>query len=170
MSGNDCNDNQNTSQNELKSLLSGEQLNFPCLCGVRRILVVDDPYVKQQWENNLSLKAQLDVMGVLLALMHDPSKLSDFDIDVLDAITQYGAKYDNEYGNECELVSRSNDLFILHEKSNRVHVAVTVKMSGEVVILYTWPFNESDDAGKACNRKPCAALSIIESRYHALKG
>ena len=34
MSGNDCNDNQNTSQNELKSLLSGEATHFPCLGGV----------------------------------------------------------------------------------------------------------------------------------------
>ena len=128
--------------------------------------MIDDPHVKHEWENNLSLDQQVDVIGKLLAIKHDPELLSRFDIDVLNGITNYGAAYDNDQ----ERAARAHDLFILHDESSEVHIAVMVKANGDMVIIYAWPFDEDDHAGKGTNRKPEPALCVIESRYLALKG
>jgi len=165
MSDIDNENNDSTAQKYLKLLLQ-QQSGFPTSFGVRRILVIDDPHVKHEWEINLSLKQQVDVIGKLLAIKHDPELLNCFDIDVLDGITNYGAAYDSEQ----ERAARSHDLFIVHCESSQVHVAVMVKQNGDMVIVYAWPFDENDNAGKADNRKPEPALCIIESRYLALKG
>lgn len=165
MSDIDNENNDSTAQKYLKLLLQ-QQSGFPASFGVRGILMIDDPHVKYEWEINLSLKQQVDVIGKLLAIKHDPELLYCFDIDVLDSITNYGAAYDSEQ----ERAIRSHDLFILHDESSEVHIAVMVKDNGDMLIIYAWPFDENDSAGKADNRKPEPAITIIESRYDALKG
>lgn len=140
-----------TSNNQI---LQTGNLNVP-------IIVSEDPYVKGLW-NKITDDQRYDAFAKLTSLLNGGVSRSNFDLDVLEKLNEYGAVS----GGDARTKRHHGLTFILHDEASRLHICALLK-NDECIILSVWEFDQSDIHGKGGNRKPESKMPMIESLYKA---